>query len=164
MKVSYLFLLIASTLLCCSVKKNMPNIEMHYIHAIEGIKKSQPFSGLTNNSKYNVSGEILRFKAHALFFDKELKVNPIDIIIKPEESLIKEKKPYLSSLGTNKKSNIIFFFSEIRNGYFFVEVIPSNNRIKTYEDRPHMGTSLLYLFKIEQGEIELTQVKEIIYG
>lgn len=139
-----------------------------YKDALEIIVNSDEYKTYANNpKKYHISDELIVFSKMGKMFKKQLANNSVelsdyDIVIndKKENSIDK------SLLGLNKKkcAKLKIYFTEQQDGIFFAELIKEKKRKVKYDSRTHFGISYIYMFKDNQGKIELVSIQKIYYN
>lgn len=139
-----------------------------YNEALEIIINSDQFEAYTSNpKKYHVSDELIVFSKMGKMFKKQLAENEIelsdyDIVINDKKKNIIDKA--LLDLNKKKCAKLKIYFTEQQDGVFFAELIRESKRDVEYDSRTHFGISHMYMFKNNQGKIELLDVQEINYN
>lgn len=139
-----------------------------YEDALEIIINCDEYKAYTNNSKkYHVSDELIVFSKMGKMFKDKLAENGIelsdyDIVINDKKNNTIDKN--LLNLNKKKCAKLNIYFTEQNNGIFFAELIKESKRNVKYDNRTHFGISHMYLFKDNQGKIELLNIQEINYN
>jgi len=138
-----------------------------YEKALSEIKNTSEFKSISRGKdNYYVSSEILSIYSLGKFYKKEMKNH---LVVSEEDFLsMSDVKPSfnneMTKLGTKKCAKLKIYFSEIKEGVFFSEVLESPKKNEKYIDRPNFGISYLYMFQKRGDEIHLLGVKEIAYN
>lgn len=139
-----------------------------YKDALDIIVKSDEYKTYTKNQKkYYVSDELIIFSKMGKMFKKQLFENNVeltdyDIVINDTKNNLINKR--LLDLNQKKCSKLKIYFTEQQNEIFFAELIKEKKGKAEYDKRKHFGISHMYMFKNNQGKIELLNVKQINYN
>ncbi len=139
-----------------------------YEKALEIIFSSNQYEAYASNpKKYHVSDELIVFSKMGKMFKKQLTENDIelsdyDIVINDKKSNAIDKA--LLDLNKKKCAKLKIYFTEQQDGIFFAELIRENKRNVKYDSRTHFGNSYMYMFKSNQGKVELLDIQEINYN
>jgi len=139
-----------------------------YKKAIEIIVNSNEYKAYTNNPKgYQVSDELIVFSKMGKMFKKQLSENNVELsdydIVNNDKKKNKIDKGLLD-LNKKKCTKLKIYFTEQQDGIFFAELIKEKKRNLEYNSRTHFGVSHIYMFKNNQGRIELVGKKSINYN
>ena len=139
-----------------------------YKDALEIIINSNEYKAYTSNpKKYHVSDELIVFSKMGKMFISKLNENGIelsdyDIVINDNKKNIIDEN--LLSLNKKKCAKLSIYFTEQNEGIFFAELIKESKRNVKYDNRTHFGNSHMYMFKENQGKVELLNIQEINYN
>jgi len=139
-----------------------------YKDALEIIVNSDDYKTYTSNpKKYHISDELIVFSKMGKMFKKPLSENDVelsdyDIVDNDKKKNTIEKT--LLDLNKKKCAKLKIYFTEEQDGIFFAELIKEKKRNVEYDSRTHFGVSHMYMFKSNQGKIELLQVQKINYN
>ena len=138
-----------------------------YNLAIPKIIESSAYQCMNGSSKkYFVSPEVLNFDNRAIFFQKELLAN--GSTVRFNYNLSNKEIVFLNSemtkLGTRRRAETKLYFSQIKDGFFFCEVIMFEKSKSKYEQKPAFGRSYVYLFRINDSDINILDVTEFLYN
>lgn len=155
--------------MCCLILPLVVKAQIEqYEDAVEIIISTDQYTAYTGNpKKYHVSDELIVFSKMGKMFKNQLAENDFELsdydIVTDEK---KENTIDKSLLGLNRKkcAKLKIYFTEQRDGIFFAELIRENKRNVEYDSRTHFGTSHIYMFKNNQGSVELLSVQEINYN
>ncbi|KAF2508989.1 hypothetical protein E0W72_10525 [Flavobacterium arcticum] len=112
-----------------------------------------------NNKNYVVSEEILFFEELGMWFDMSLSISLIN------QPSVFETDEELLSLNKRKRGKVNIFFSQEKDDTFFAEIFYTiKSRVYKYSERPSFGSSYIYVFSNEKGEVKLLQVEQIHYN
>lgn len=145
----------------------MAQIEQ-YKNALEIIVSSNEYKTYTSNPKnYHVSEELIVFSKMGKMFKTQLSENDIELsdydIVNNDKKKSTINKALLN-LNKKKCAKLKIYFTEQQDGVFFAELIKEKKRNVEYDSRTHFGVSHMYMFKNNQGKIELLEVKKINYN
>ncbi len=134
------------------------------VFAIESIQTIKVISSVEQKAlrrdNFNISPEIISFEVYAQLFEAGQKIKqtyPPNIILRRDSALIKFG-------GKMRLSNVKIFFSEMRGGEFFVEVIRMNSKNEaSYDKRPDFGISEVFLFSIEGRKVRFVRSQKLNY-
>ncbi len=135
------------------------------IFAIEAIQTIKVISSVEQKAlkrdNFNISSEIISFEVYAQLLGTDQKIknstNPKNVVLKRDSALIK----FGSKL---RLSNVKIFFSEMRGGEFFVEVIRMKSKNEaSYDKRPDFGMSEVFLFSIEDRKVRFVRSQKLNY-
>ena len=156
-------------ILCCLILPFTITAQIEqYKEAIEIIVNSDKYKAYTSNpKKYHVSDELIVFSKMGKMFKKQLfendaELSDYDIVIndKKENSINKS----LLTLNRKKCAKLKIYFTVIQDELFFAELIRENKRNVQYDNRTHFGISHMYMFKYNNGKVELLYIQEIAYN
>lgn len=139
-----------------------------YKDALEIIVNSNEYKSYTNNpKKYHVSEELIIFSKMGKMFKKQLSKNDVelsdyDIVNNDRKKNTIDKG--LLDLNKKKCAKLKIYFTEQQDGVFFAELIKEKKKNVEYDSRTHFGVSHMYMFKNNQGKIELLEVQKINYN
>lgn len=145
----------------------MAQIEQ-YEEALEVIVNSDEYKAYTSNSKkYHVSDELIVFSKMGKMFKKQLSENDVelsdyDIVYNDKKKNTIDKA--LLDLNKKKCAKLKIYFTEEQDGIFFAELIKEKKKNVKYDTRTHFGISHIYMFRSNQGKIELLEVQKINYN
>jgi len=157
-----LFFTVCSTELIYSQGIDTTNY-LFYRLALEQIKSANNVDMKSvKRNRFNVSGEVLSFETLSIFFAEAIgessgkRKNP---------NTVSHIDPSLTGIGCSRDMKTKVFFTEIMNGLFLVEIVQFQNRaLMDYMDRPHFGTSWVFLFATKPNTIVQKDVKQISYN
>lgn len=133
-----------------------------YEKSLEEVLKTEEYKELNKNGKsFYVSKEILYYDLFSRFFEKELSEKS-NYNINSEEVVNINKE--LLSLNKKNCGKVKVFFSEIKNSTFFTEIFIEKKKKLKYNDRTFFGNSYVFLFRIDNNNIVLVNVKEMHYN
>ena len=139
-----------------------------YKDALEIIVNSNEYKTYTSNpKKYHVSEELIVFSKMGKMFKKQLSENDVELSDYDIVNNDKKKNTIdkgLLDLNKKKCAKLKIYFTEEQDGIFFAELIKEKKRNVEYGSRTHFGISHMYMFKNNQGNIELLEVQKINYN
>jgi hypothetical protein len=138
----------------------------YYGVALKIIRDSNDGKELRMNKGFAVSDEQLSFHTIGWSFKEELRTYlPMDETEFADQSnyYVKQNKE-LALLGSRRTSQLKVFFSQTKNGFFFAEAFKFPSKKTKYSDRPHFGTSKIFMFQIKGEEVNLISAKQLAYN
>lgn len=110
---------------------------------------------------FNISPDVISLDVYAQFFsiDKKLKnsINSKDVVLKRDSALMKFG-------GKLRLSYVKIFFSDVRDGEFFIEVIRMKSKNESrYEKRPDFGMSEVFLFNVIDRKVNFVRSQKLSY-
>ena len=138
------------------------NMINYYKLAMPLIQNSNEFKEYGfNQNNYHVSSEIISFSNYSQLFTNKLDNGKLFEINKNEVSGLNND---LLKLNKKECGKIKMYFSEIKEGFFFVEVFVSKKKNLKYKNRPVFGLSKVYLFKVLDEKISISKIKLFHYN
>ncbi len=138
------------------------NMIDYYKQAMPLILNSNEFKGYgVNHNNYHVSPEIISFSNYSELFTDELSNDKSFEIDKNEVSRLEND---LLKFNKRECGKVKVYFSEMKEGFFFVEVFVSKKKNLKYKDKLVFGSSQVYLFKVLNEKISISKIKLFHYN
>ena len=110
-----------------------------------------------------VSCKLISFWVYEFFFEKELKqLADTSSLRKPKvrSDYYPSKMHLLNTLNKRKRGNILLSFSQIHNGFFFVELVSLRKKGNCYSSKSVFGETYVYMFQAIDGRnVNLVKMK-----